>query len=106
MLVSCTSDRTNNICIWQYRNWELSTYKSVEDNSQNKYFSLSEFRESLMQLYSCCLSLNAGPQPHHSRKKRYAEGWVEYLDKKKAKRVVALLNNQLVGGMVSFHSHC
>lgn len=46
----------------------------------------------------CWLSNYAGPQPRHAKNKRYAEGWVEFLDKKKAKRCVLLLNNQTVGG--------
>ncbi|KAJ3328478.1 Activator of basal transcription 1, partial [Gonapodya sp. JEL0774] len=33
-----------------------------------------------------------------SKKKNYTEGWVEFLDKKDAKKVALLLNNQPIGG--------
>ena len=41
----------------------------------------------------------SGHQPHNKRNKRYEEGWVEFLDKKRAKRCVKLLKNQKVEDM-------
>ncbi|XP_064652521.1 activator of basal transcription 1-like [Lineus longissimus] len=40
----------------------------------------------------------ADKQKPGNKRRQFSEGWVEFLDKKKAKRVAASLNNQQVGG--------
>eukprot|EP00127_Corallochytrium_limacisporum_P005132 Clim_evm38s199 gene=Clim_evmTU38s199 len=40
-----------------------------------------------------------------NRKKKYVEGWVEFLDKKQAKKTALALNNQIIGGKKSNFYH-
>ena len=52
------------------------------------------------------------PQTHHSRvrsggnkKRRFIDGWVEFLDKRDAKRVAETLNAQMIGGKKGGYYH-
>ncbi|KAJ4462189.1 putative pre-rrna-processing protein esf2 [Paratrimastix pyriformis] len=48
---------------------------------------------------------NARKEAGGNRKLKYTEGWVEFLDKKLARRVAESLNNTAIGGKKAFYKH-